>query len=250
MPALAAYLAPYLDANLAIAAAVTVAAGLMRGFAGFGSAMMMAPVFALLFGPRTMIGLVAVIELIVTVQLIPMAARQADWRFVGPLTVAALVCMPLGGWLLATIDTDWLTRIVAGIVLIFVLVLASGWRYRGPKRLPITLALGGTSGAMVATTSIGGPPVLIYMLAGSDKPQAVRANIITYFAFLELFLLTQLWFQGYLDEATAIRAIALTPPFVLAAWVGTRSFRASSEALYRRIAMLALLTVALIGLFG
>jgi uncharacterized membrane protein YfcA len=241
---------PYLDANLAIAAVVAIIAGAMRGFAGFGSAMMMAPVFALLFGPRAMIGLVAVIELIVTVQLIPRAAREAEWRFVGPLSVAAVLCMPLGGWLLVSIDTDWLTRIVAGIVLVFVIVLASGWRYKGPKRLPITLGLGGISGAMVATTSIGGPPVLIYMLAGSDKPQAVRANIITYFAFLELFLLAQLGYQGLLDEATAWRAIALTPPFVAAAWLGSRGFRASSEAFYRRVALVFLLIVALVGLFG
>jgi hypothetical protein len=243
-------IAPYLDANLAIAAAVTVIAGLMRGFAGFGSAMMMAPIFALLFGPRAMIGLVAVIELLVTVQLIPAAARQADWRFVGPLAVAAVAFLPLGGWLLASIDQDWLTRIVAGIVLVFVIVLGSGWRYRGPKRLPITLGLGAVSGTMVATTSIGGPPVLIYMLAGSDNARTVRANIITYFAFLELFLLAQLWLQGLLDVATAVRAAALTPSFLIAAWLGSRGFRASSEAFYRRIALVFLLAAALIGLFG
>lgn len=241
---------PYLDAKLALAAVVVIIAGAMRGFAGFGSAMMMAPIFALLFGPRAMIALVTLLELLVTVQLIPRAAREAEWRFVGPLSVAALVCMPLGGWLLVSIDTEWLTRIVASIVLVFVIVLASGWRYKGPKRLPITLGLGGVSGTMVATTSIGGPPVLIYMLAGSDKPQAVRANIITYFAFLELFLLAQLGYQGLLDEATAIRAIALTPPFVLAAYLGTRGFRASSESLYRRIAMLFLFCASMIGLFG
>ena len=34
---------------------VTLVAGLMRGFAGFGSAMLMAPIFAILFGPADMV---------------------------------------------------------------------------------------------------------------------------------------------------------------------------------------------------
>ena len=34
---------------------VTLLAGLMRGFAGFGSAMLMAPIFAILFGSAEMV---------------------------------------------------------------------------------------------------------------------------------------------------------------------------------------------------
>lgn len=243
-------IAPYLDHNLAIAAVVAVLAGLMRGFAGFGSAMMMAPVFALLFGPKAMIGIVTSIEMMVTLQLIPQAVRQAEWRFVGPLSAAAVVCLPLGGWLLVSLDTDLLTRIVAAIVLVFVLVLGSGWRYRGPKRLPVTLGLGAISGTMVATTSVGGPPVLIYMLAGSDSAAAVRANIITYFAFITAFLLLQLGYQGLLDVGTLVRCAVLTPPMLAAAHFGARHFRAASETLYRRIAFGFLFCVAMIGLFG
>ncbi len=244
------WLLPYLDWNLAAAAVVATIAGLMRGFAGFGSAMMMAPVFALLFGPTAMIGIVTAIEMVVTIQLIPQAMRQCEWRFVGPLSVAAVLFLPLGGWLLVSIDADLLTKVVASIVLVFVLVLGSGWRYKGPKKLPITLGLGAVSGTMVATTSIGGPPVLIYMLAGSDRPAAVRANIIVYFAVITAFLLVQLWYQGLLDEGTAVRCALLAPPMVVAAFLGARSFRASSETLYRRIAFAFLFCVAMIGLFG
>jgi len=41
----------------------------MRGFAGFGSAMLMAPVFAILFGSADMVVTVVAIELVVSVQL-------------------------------------------------------------------------------------------------------------------------------------------------------------------------------------
>ena len=40
----------FADVGLWTAIGVTFVAGLMRGFAGFGSAMLMAPIFAILFG--------------------------------------------------------------------------------------------------------------------------------------------------------------------------------------------------------
>jgi hypothetical protein len=33
-------------------------------------------------------------------------------------------------------------------------------------------AVGAVSGAMMATTSVGGPPVLLYLLSGNDPPRS------------------------------------------------------------------------------
>ena len=43
--------AEFLTIDVLTALAITVAAGLMRGFAGVGSGMLMAPFFVVLFGP-------------------------------------------------------------------------------------------------------------------------------------------------------------------------------------------------------
>ena len=48
------------------AAPVALMAGLMRGFAGFGSGMLMAPFFIHLFGPVSTIILITVLEMVVT----------------------------------------------------------------------------------------------------------------------------------------------------------------------------------------
>jgi hypothetical protein len=34
---------------------------------------------------------------------------------------------------------------------------------------------------MMATTSVGGPPVLMYLFSGDDKPATIRANTVTYY---------------------------------------------------------------------
>jgi len=236
------------DARLAIALAVAIAAGLVRGFAGFGSAMMLSPIYAILYGPAEMIVLVMVMELFISVPLVPGALKDVEWRFVGPMSVMAGLFMPLGTVILVSVDQELLTRAIAGIVLIFVLVMWSGWRYHGPKRLPITLSLGAVSGTMMATTSIGGPPVLIYMLSGPDSAAANRANIILYFLITELFLIVVLMSRDLVGLDGVIRGLLLSPAYMLAGHLGARQFRQSSEQLYRRVALAILTAIALFGL--
>jgi hypothetical protein len=83
---------------------VTLVAGLMRGFAGFGSAMLMAPIFAILFGAAEMVVTIVAIELIVSLQLFPQVRRHADWKTLTPMSIAACAAMPLGVWALASVD--------------------------------------------------------------------------------------------------------------------------------------------------
>src|SRR5262249_61116634 len=62
-PMIAYIVSLFAGVGLWTALAVTLIAGLMRGFAGFGSAMLMAPIFAILFGSAEMVVTVVAIEL-------------------------------------------------------------------------------------------------------------------------------------------------------------------------------------------
>src|SRR5690348_14147354 len=102
----------FADTGLWIAIGVTLVAGLMRGFAGFGSAMLMAPIFAILFGSAEMVVTIVAIELVVSLQLFPQVRTSADWKTLGPMSVAACIAMPLGVWALASVDKG---TIVTGV---------------------------------------------------------------------------------------------------------------------------------------
>lgn len=237
-----------LDFSLAVAMGLSLAAGLMRGFAGFGSGMMLSPIFAILYGPAEAVLMIAVMEIVVSLQLVPKALPDVQWPFLGPLILAAVVCMPLGAWLLATTDPELIARVIAGIVMVFVIVLAVGWRYQGPKRLLPTLGVGGVSGALLTATSVGGPPVLLYILSGQDSARTNRANIILYFAIAEIIAPIFLYLQDLFAMEVVIRALVICPAYMVGAWVGSRLFRESSEQVYRRVALIFLSMIALYGI--
>src|SRR5262249_22906787 len=137
---------------------VTLIAGLMRGFAGFGSAMLIAPISAILFGSAEMVVTVVAIELVVSLQLFPQVRRHADWRLLAPMSIAACAAMPLGVWLLASVDKNTIVTAVSAVIVGFVILMWSGWRYTGRRSLSPPVALGARSGPPIAPPPPPRPP--------------------------------------------------------------------------------------------
>ncbi len=231
-----------------LALIVALAAGVMRGFAGVGSGMLMAPIFAILFGPVETVATIILMEIAATAQLLPGVRGHIEWRVVGPMGAAAALFMPLGAWLLVSMEPALIARGIAGIVVLFAVLLLTGWRYDGPKRLPASLSVGALSGVLMASTSLGNPPVMVYLLSSRDSAEVNRANFTGYFAVTLVALIAWMLLQGLISWDAVLRAAALLLPFLAAVWTGSRLFRKSSERLYRRIALGLLICVGLYGL--
>lgn len=238
----------FMTADFLTALVISVVAGLMRGFAGVGSGMLMAPFFAVLFGPLETVATIVMMESVATAQLLPRVHRHIDWRVVGPMGVTAAIFMPLGTWLLVSLEPVLIARGIAGVVLVFSIVMLSGWRYDGPKPLPATLGVGALSGMLMAATSLGNPPVMVYLLSSRDRAESNRANFTGYFAITLLTLIAWMLARGLVGWGALERAATLVIPFMAAIWFGSKLFRKSSEALYRRVALSLLLLAGLYGL--
>ncbi len=238
------FLFPQLFAALGVAAA----AGLMRGYTGVGSGMLMAPVFAILFGPVQTVAIIILMDIVVTGQLLPGVRREIDWKVIAPMGAAAALLMPAGSWLLVTLDPDLITRGIALVVVAFSVVLMAGWRYEGGKKLWATISVGGLSGVLMASTSMGNPPVMAYLLSSRDSVATNRANFTGYFAVTLVALIAMMAVAGLIDGNAVATAAILLPVFMTGAWAGSRLFRQSSETLYRRVALGLLFCVGMYGL--
>jgi uncharacterized protein len=239
----------FADIGLWTAIGVTLVAGLMRGFAGFGSAMLMAPIFAILFGSADMVVTVVAIELVVSVQLFPQVRRNADWQTLAPMSIAACAAMPLGVWLLASVDKATIVTAVSAVIVAFVVLMWSGWKYTGRRSALAGAAVGAVSGAMMATTSVGGPPVLLYLLSGNDSPRVNRANIVTYYFLTQFLLIAIVLATGVAGWQALARAVILFPVMAAGAWAGGRLFHGlASERLYRNVTLGILFATGMFGL--
>ena len=244
------HLAALGGARIAALVAATLLAGLIRGFTGFGSALVMAPAFALVVPPREAVVLITLLNLATMTQLLAPALKKADWPLVAPMSAAAVLTIPLGTWLLVAVDGDMVRRAIAIVVVAFALVLLAGGQIRIAPRLPATLAAGAVSGVLTGIGGIGGPPVVLYLLSRPSEAAHYRASFISYFAVIQVFGILPLLYAGLVEIGHLGVALALLPAYFAATWAGARLFEKAPDALYRRLAILTLLAVAIAALLA
>jgi uncharacterized protein len=238
------------DWRLGGAAVATAVAGLMRGYAGFGTAIILAPIYSLLWSPRAGVPVMLMMELLVSLQLLPGALKDADRRVVLPLGGAAAIATPIGAWVLFTADGEALRRFIGGFVLVFGLLLMSGWRYHGSRPLGLNIAVGAVAGLLKGSTGMSGPPVILYLLAGLEEAKRHRANLILFFATIAIVSVIPPLIGGLIDLPVLVRLAVLLPVMAISVPIGARLFRVIPDRLYRPFAMGVLLLAGGLALFG
>lgn len=238
------------DWRLAIAAVVTAIAGVMRGFAGFGTAITLAPTFSVLWGPAVGVPTMLLMEALIGSQLLFGAWKDVNRRVTIPITLAGCLLVPVGTWILFLIDPETLTRAIGALVLLFGALLASGWRYQGARPLPLNLAVGATAGVLKGATGMSGPPVILYLLAGNEAAKEHRANLILFFAVLGLVSLIPPFLTGLFTLDVLVKVAVLTPWLLLFVRIGAALFGRIGAQQFRTVAYGVLLVVGLAALIA
>ncbi len=228
--------------DLVIAAATVLAAGLIRGFSGFGSSLVNAPMLSLLWGPTVGVPIAALVEFVPAVQLTPRAIPIAQWRTILIMGVPALILVPIGMWLLITLPNEIIRRFVAAVVLGLVAVMWSGWRYRGKRTAALSLGVGALSGLLSGTTGVGGPPVILYLMSGADDAAVIRANMIGFFTIVVIGMAVTFAFGGLFGPQVLWRTVLLAVPFIVGIFAGARLFPLASQRTFRNISLTFLAT--------
>ncbi|MGE0745470.1 MAG: sulfite exporter TauE/SafE family protein [Rhodospirillales bacterium] len=218
-----------------------IGAGLMRGFSGFGSALLLAPVLSLAVGPRVAVPAIVLANIVPTIQMIPEAARVVAWRGVMPMGIAGAIGVPVGIWMLLHMDQAFMRRFIAVGVIAFALIMLFGWRFRGRPSRAFGVAMGWIGGFLSGAGSIGGPPVILFLLSGPDPAAVNRAILVHYFMWSQVAALVLFAAAGSIDWLVTWIAVVLLLPQIVGTWAGSRLFRKSSERLYRNVALAFLL---------
>ena len=103
---------------------------------------------------------------------------------------------------------------------------------------------------MLGATSVGAPPVILYLLSGPDSAAVTRANLTVFVTAISVIGLIMLAVAGAITAALAISAAALTIPFLLAIWLGGKLFARLSDVGTRRLALVLMLGVGVASLFS
>ncbi len=248
LPDSATFAAALADRRIFTAMGVAALAGLVRGFSGFGGAMLYMPLIAAVYEPRIAAVTILLVDFFASTPFAIPEFRRCTWREVLPLSVAMAAAVPLGTWALVALDPIVLRWCIAVLVLSLVPILASGWRYHGVPRLPVTLGVGLFAGVSAGAVQIAGPPVILYWLSGGNTATTVRANLMVFFLICGVALIIAYAVEGLFTAQAIALSLLLGVFYLTGVGVGSYFFRGASDRLYRTTAYVIIAAAALVSL--
>ena len=183
------------------------------------------PVLAAVLSPVVAVPTLSVMDSLMTLPLVGRNVRHCDWRSVGLLAAA----MPLGVWALVVIDPVYIRWALSDFIAAAVVVMASGWRFRGRASTGATLAAGSTGGFLSGAIGMAGPVIVTFWLAGQGDAAAARSNIVVYFGVSGVVSLAIFLTGGLMTGQIWLLIVILAPIYGLSLWLGARLFGHASE---------------------
>ena len=223
-------------------------AGIVRGFAGFGTAMIYLPFAAQVMGPFEALTTMLVKDLTAPLIHVPRAMRDGHPPDVLRLGAGALLAVPIGVWVLSLASPDVFRWGVSLFALLLLALLATGIRYRGTLTRSLVYGTGAIGGFLAGCVGLPGPPVILLYMASSLPVAAVRANITLYLILADVILLAVLGWGGFLVSSAVWIGILIILPYLGGNWLGAVLFRPEAEVFYRRVAYAVIAGSAILGM--
>jgi len=244
---------PLIPADVGLNAAIAICAvafvsGTARGFSGFGSALIFMPLASSMAAPRLVAALLLIIDFVAAAPLLPNAWQKADRKATAVMVAGALIGVPIGTYFLSRLEPVTTRWIISGFVFALLLLLLSGWRYRGKDHAAIAVGIGGLSGFCSGLAQTGGPPIVGYWLGRPIPSVIARANIVLFFGASDFFSAVSYAATGLITLDAIKFALVVGPVYGIGVWFGASLFGKASETVFRAICYALIAAAVIFGL--
>lgn len=236
--------------QVAIGAAILLAAYFIRGITGFGSGLISVPLLALFLPLKFVVPLILLLDFTASIVIGGFNFKRVKWGEVAVLIPFGIVGVILGTSLLVSLPPEPMLISLAAFVFIF--ALRSLFYIHGDKlasrawAVPASLT-GGTVGALFGT---GGPPYVIYLTHRIRDKSDLRATFSALFFTEGVMRIASFLVAGLLMTANVWIAYFAALPLVLGAlYLGGRVHVGLSQAQMTRLVGLLLLVSSVSLLF-
>jgi len=230
-----------------ISFAVFIAASI-RGALGFAFALLLSPILLIFLPPRQVV--VTDISLSVVSNIFNIIIMRRTFKenvrkkIILPLMVGCLLGMPLGAYILNIINASVFKIFIGFIIIIFAALLFLDFSF-SPKRYTLSSSLSGfLSGFLTTSTSLGGPPVVLFLHGQKLNKELIYCNQVVYWLYMLIFSLLILLFSGVISLSMVYDSLSLVPALIFGMLVGMHAFGFLNNQFFRN------LTVSIIILSG
>lgn len=216
-------------------AAIVLLAGFVQSVAGFGFCLVAAPLLLFVLEAKSVVVIGVILNAVLCALILFHSRQHVDIRRVALICVGSIFGIPLGAYLLSSINPSMIKLAIAVLVIPFSVFLLLGHAHRFKRDSLGCGATGFVSGVLATSTSLSGPPVVLFLLnQGLVKEQFV-ATLAAYFLFGNLVSVGAFSFIGMVTTGLLMDVIILLPTLVIGFYAGIKVRPKINAALFKRI---------------
>lgn len=228
------------------AVAAAFLGALARGFSGFGAGLIFMPLASATLGPQTAAPILVLVDTTLILPYVAASWRSCDKTAVGWMTAGAYVGVPLGTATLTLVDETLMRWFLVALVTLLLVLLVSGFRYRGRPTPPTTVAVGAVSGFLNGAAQVGGPPAIAYWLGSNAPVKSVRANLVAFLSLTAFGTFVAYVVGGLITPRVLALALIVGPFYAAGLFLGSRLFGRAPDIVFRRVCY-GLIALAAVG---
>ena len=235
------------EAELAGVIGIAFLAAGCQSLTGFGSALVAVPLLSLYLDAKLAVVISTFLSTIVSTPLIFEVRRQLHLLKVMPLAIGGVIGVPVGLVILKVVDAGVLKILVAVVVILAcaLVFLAPRLTFGGRNTLS-GLITGALSGVLRASTSMAGPPVVLYTLSHEQEIEEFRSTVLGVFLVTGVLTLPGFILADLVSRDAVIATAVALPGIAVGLLVGA-TLRARVQPKLFRTLVLAVLVITSIG---
>lgn len=227
-----------------VAVVVFTIASAAQAVTGFGSALIAVPLLALVVDPVAAVVSMTVLSLGLTSLGAVRERAHIDRRAVVFFGLTGLIGMPLGLLALRVLSASHLTLLMALVLAVLIVLLAA--RVRIPSGRGAQWLTGISSGALLTSTGMNGPPLVVTLQAMGMPPRPFRATLQGVFIVQDVLGVVGFVLVGSVDRTALWLAATGVVGIPVGWWLGDHAFRRMSAETFRRVVLIGLAVTAVV----
>ncbi|MDO6461718.1 sulfite exporter TauE/SafE family protein [Granulosicoccaceae sp. 1_MG-2023] len=239
----------FINPDLSWALLLILGASMVRGYTGFGFAALAITGLNLIWPPQISVPVILLLDLIGSLGLLRTVWPESDRALIARLTSGAVLGIPLGLTLLIQLPENWLKIGINAAVLILTIILFLRPAAARREYPWLTRIAGGVSGAFTAAASVGGLPIVCYLMMTPLDARRQRASMVVFLALTDLVALALLAASGLLGVHLLLPILILLLPTLLGVHLGKLAFQYFRPKSFHPVALPILAVLSLSGLW-
>ncbi|KJS87632.1 MAG: hypothetical protein JM58_03740 [Peptococcaceae bacterium BICA1-8] len=220
---------------------VLILSSFLQTATGFGYAIITAPLLALALGPKETVMITMLTGLIIRLFMIRATKHDGSFKAIFPLISSSVLGAIPGAYVMTKISNQNLKIFIALVLLIAATALWKNFQLTIRHHRLTETIVGGLSGFLATTTSINGPPIILYYLnsRAEENKSVFRGNLTRYFLLINIASIVISYIAGTLKiNELWFRTLLSIPALYIGFYLGEKLFHRINPEIFRKASLI------------